>query len=233
MTEPDVTEILLSGRGFRALSHPIHRLSDEAVIGYEMLTRGPKGPFEIPEVLFKTSLEHGILTQVDLHCMKRCITAAKTMDPSLSFHVNLYPSTILSTPPETLLKLFPRNTDKWKFCVEIVEDEHISDMDRLREQLAKLRKAGVQLAIDDVGFGASTLESLIVLEPDILKIDRRYVSKVAGDSRRERYLLRLIKVARALGAELVAEGIETRTDLELMMEVGVEYGQGFLWGPPK
>ncbi len=233
MTEPDVRDILISGRGFRALSHPIHRLSDESITGYEMLTRGPTGPYEIPEVLFKVSMEHDILAEVDLHCAKRSIEAAKTMDSSLSFHVNLYPSTILATAPEKLLELFPGDTEKWKFCVEIVEDQHISDMDKLREQLTKLRKAGIQLAIDDVGFGASTLESLIVLEPDILKIDRRYVSKVAGDSRRERYLLRLIKVARALGAELVAEGIETRTDLELMMEVGVEYGQGFLWGPPK
>lgn len=233
MTDTESKEILRSGRGFRALSQPIYELASEKITGYEMLSRGPKGPLEIPDVFFNASASLGILKKVDLHCVKRCIMAAKAFHQDLWFHVNIYPSTVQETDPEALLKLFPRNVGEWKFCLEIVEDQHINDMDQLCSNLRVLRKAGIKLAIDDVGFGSSTLESLIVLEPDILKIDRRYVTGVAGDNRKERYLLRLIKVARALGAEIVAEGIETRTDLELMMEVGVEYGQGFLWGPPK
>lgn len=233
MTDSQDIEILRSGRGFRALSHPIHRLSDETIVGYEMLSRGPSGPLETPEVFFRMSIERNLLTEVDLHCLKRSIAAAQLISPELSFHVNLYPSTIIETPPDELLKMFPQNVRDWKFCIEIVEDQHIGDIDRLCSNVLKFKKAGIKLAIDDVGFGASMLESLIVLEPDICKIDRRYVTGVAGDPRRERHLLRLIKVARALGAQLVAEGIETRADLELMLEVDVEYGQGFLWGPPR
>jgi len=197
-----------------------------------MLSRGPKGPLENPEVLFKVAMEHNILAEVDLHCMQRCITAAQELSSDLWFHVNVYPSTAKDTSPDRLLGMFPENVSEWQFCIEIVEDQLIGDMNLLAANLMRLRKSGIKVAIDDVGFGASTMESLIVLEPDILKIDRRYVSGVAGDMQRERYLLRLIKVARALGAELVAEGIENRADLELMLEVGVEYGQGFLWGPP-
>ncbi len=197
-----------------------------------MLSRGPDGPLEAPEAFFSASVAHEILCQVDLHCVARCIATARSMSPDLWFHVNFFPSTIIETPVETVLQLFPPDVKKWNFCIEIVEDQIISDMDYLCGNLWKLRKAGLKLAIDDVGFGASTLESLIVLEPDILKIDRRYVSGVAGNSPKERHLLRLIKVARALGAELVAEGVESRDDLELMLEVGVEYGQGFLWGKP-
>jgi EAL domain-containing protein (putative c-di-GMP-specific phosphodiesterase class I) len=232
LTDSETARTLRSGKGFRALSHPIYRLNDEKIVGYEMLSRGPAGPLEIPEIFFRVSMENKVLTEVDLHCMQRCIESASTMDSELWFHVNLYPSTVAETSPEKLLGFFPKDVKNWKFCIEIVEDQQVSDMEKLASTTSKLKKAGVKLAIDDVGFGASTLESLIVLEPDILKIDRRYVSGVAGDTRRERYLLRLIKVARALGAELVAEGIETRADLELMLEVGVEYGQGYLWGPP-
>ena len=232
MTDSDEIEILRSGRGFRALSHPIYKRVNETVVGYEFLSRGPLGPLEIPDKFFRISMQHSILADVDMHCLKRCVAAAQERNRNLSFHVNLYPSTLLETPPDVLLSIFPPDVRDWKFCIEMVEDQQVSDMERLSANLIKLKKAGIKLAIDDVGFGASMLESLIVLEPDILKIDRRYVTGVTGDTRRERYLLRLIKVARALGADLVAEGIETRADLELMLEVGVEYGQGFLWGPP-
>ena len=76
------------------------------------------------------------------------------------------------------------------------------------------------------------MESLIILEPDIVKIDRKYVSGIADEPVKARLLGRLVNVVNALGAELVAEGIERREELELLLEVGVEYGQGWYWGKP-
>ncbi len=200
------------------------------IVGHEMLSRGPEGPLEIPDVFFQMSAERQILTEVDLHCLQRCLTAANSLPPGLWIHVNLYPSTIIEMPPERLIELFPDERKSGRFCIEIVEHQPVAALDILADHVGKLRESGIRLAIDDVGFGASMLESLLVLEPEILKIDRRYVNGVAGRPDRERYLKRLIDVGHALGSEMVAEGIETATDLELMKEMGVKFGQGFFWG---
>ena len=89
------------------------------------------------------------------------------------------------------------------------------------------------VAIDDVGFGRSCLESLILLEPDIVKIDKRCVMGISRDRTLVRQLKRILKVAESLGTEVVAEGIETNEDLEVLKQLGVAYGQGYVWGKPK
>ena len=79
---------------------------------------------------------------------------------------------------------------------------------------------------------AACLESLVVLEPDIVKIDRSCVDGVSRDVGRARLLRRIVGVAHALQADLVAEGIETDEDLDVVRELGIRYGQGYLWGAP-
>src|SRR5690348_10342316 len=76
--DAQLKETLTSARGFRSIALPIYRLEDEIVVGYEMLTRGPKGPLEMPDAIFAKSIEHRLLTQVDLSCLRLCIEAAKT-----------------------------------------------------------------------------------------------------------------------------------------------------------
>ena len=85
---------------------------------------------------------------------------------------------------------------------------------------------------DDVGFGRTCLETLIMLEPEVVKIDRAYISGVARDPSKVRLLRRLVQIAEALRAVTVAEGIESQQDLEVVRDLGVRYGQGYLWGRP-
>ncbi len=228
----DVRDLLRQEDCFRAVSQPIFNLSDGSLAGYEFLTRGPTGPFEMPTDFFRVCLESNILTIVDLRCLKTCIAATRMLDRKLRFHVNLFPSTLLDTPPERLLTLFPKTADRYAFCVEISEQQFISDPAVLRHQVQQFRDAGIRVAMDDVGFGRSSLEALLLLEPDVVKIDPKYVTGIAQDSSKERSLRRLVKAVDALGAELVAEGIEREDDLTLLKSVGVQFGQGFLWGRP-
>jgi EAL domain-containing protein (putative c-di-GMP-specific phosphodiesterase class I) len=130
------------------------------------------------------------------------------------------------------MTLFPENGTKGKFCIEISEQQFIGDPAYLRDHVAALKERNIQVAIDDVGFGRSSLESLIILEPDIVKIDRKYVTGIAAEPSKARLLKRLVKVVHSLGAELIAEGIEEREELAVLLEAGVKYGQGWLWGKP-
>jgi len=230
----ELTEKLRRGDCFRAVSMPIFHLADEKVVGYEILSRGPAGAFEMPDDLFRVSVEHNLLTIVDLRCLKTCLNGS--MDPkfdqSLRFHVNLFPSTIMDTPIDRLMTLFPANRKDGQFCVEISEQQFIGDPAYLRDHVNALKERGLLVSIDDVGFGRSSLESLIILEPDIVKIDRKYVSGISAEPSKTRLLRRLVKVVNSLGAELVAEGIECREELDLLVEMGVPFGQGWYWGKP-
>jgi len=230
----ELTERLRKGDCFRAVSMPIFKLDDETVVGYEILSRGPAGAFEMPDDLFRVSVEYNLLTIVDLRCLKTCLAATilPRYDQKARFHVNLFPSTIIDTPIDRLMTLFPSNGTKGSYCVEISEQQFIGDPAYLRDHVAALKERNVQVAIDDVGFGRSSLESLIILEPDIVKIDRKYVTGIAAEPSKARLLKRLVKVVHALGAELIAEGIEQREELEVLLEVGVRYGQGWYWGKP-
>jgi EAL domain-containing protein (putative c-di-GMP-specific phosphodiesterase class I) len=132
--------------------------------------------------------------------------------------------------PEHLLEIFPRQKDR--FCVELSEQQMLGDLTRLQERVTSLRRDGLKIACDDVGFGRSHLESLVLLEPDIIKIDKRCVRGIADQALTRRQLERFIAVAHKLGAEIVAEGVETEEDLEVLRQLGVDQAQGFLWGAP-
>ncbi len=230
----ELTERLRRGDCFRAVSMPIFKLDDESIVGHEILSRGPAGAFEMPDDLFRVSVEYNLLTIVDLRCLKTCLihTVDPKFDRKARFHVNLFPSTIIDTPIERLMTLFPDNGKTASYCVEISEQQFIGDPVYLRNHVQALKDQGVKVAIDDVGFGRSSLESLIILEPDIVKIDRKYVSGISEDLVKARNLERLVRVVNALGSELVAEGIENKDELAILVDMGVVYGQGWYWGKP-
>lgn len=228
----DVVQTLRQGECFRCVKHAMYRLADEKKVGYELLSRGPAGAFEMPHDFFRVAIENNILTRVDLRCLKTCLDAALKLEQGSRFDVNLFPSTILDTPIDRLVSFFPQDESIGTFCVEISEQQFIGDPSYLREHVAAFKKAGILVAIDDVGFGRSSLESLILLEPDVVKVDIKYVAGIAVDPQKQRLLRRLVKVVQALGAELVAEGVETRDDLEVVRDMGVQYAQGYLWGYP-
>lgn len=228
----EVVSLLRQGDCFRCAKHPIVRLEDEVQIGYELLVRGPSGPFAMPYDFFRVAIENNILTRVDLLCLKTCVAAAEVLEKGSRFDVNLFPSTIIDTPIERLISMFPLEKELGTFCVEISEQQFIGDPSYLKEHTHALKKHGIMVAIDDVGFGRSSLETLILLEPDVVKVDIKYIAGIAADLQKQRLLRRLIGVVEALGAELIAEGVESREDLEMIKQMGMKYAQGYFWGYP-
>src|SRR5262249_16828796 len=139
-TAPDLVKTLLDSASFRAVNLPIYRLTDNKIVGYEMLSRGPRGPLEMPETFLKVCIEREILEEVDLICLRNCIEGAKSLPSDSRFHINLFPSTILQTPIKDLLAFFPANRKNGTFCIEIVEQQKISDTEKLHEKLATCKE---------------------------------------------------------------------------------------------
>jgi len=230
--QADLCANLAQGKNLLTVKQPIYRLVDERPVAYEFLSRYSNGVFEMPDTFFRVCAERNVLTLVDHHCLRAALRTATALPQRSRFHVNLFPSTLIAIPAEHLLASFPQPIPPHTYCVEISEQQIIGDPSYLQEPVRMLRQAGLMIAIDDVGFGNSCLESLVLLEPDIIKIDKRCITGLMGDDARTESLRRYVDLARTLRSEVVAEGVESRGELAVLRDLNVEYAQGFLWGKP-
>ena len=119
-----------------------------------------------------------------------------------------------------------------RLVIEITEQTDISDYAELREQLAPWVARGAQIAIDDTGAGYASLEHVVELRPDFLKLTRGLVADIDKDANRQALLRALGAFAREVGAVIVAEGVERREELEILRESQIDFAQGWLFGRP-
>lgn len=210
----------------------IRALDDGRLVALEALTRGPAGPFAMPSDLFRAAFEQNVLTTLDLRALRLSLERLRASEWNGWYHVNLFPSTLLNTPPASIVSLLARSGPPTGICIELSEQQFLGDPAYLRPPLDALRAAGFRIAIDDVGFGRSSVEALMLLEPDVVKIDRRCIRSIGSEAGERRQLERLLAMLRAVEATVVVEGIETEEELHVLSELGVPYGQGFLWGEP-
>ncbi len=227
-----VVDTLRAGSCFLSVKQPILDLLTEKTMGYEFLSRTNIAGFEMPDDFFNFSMENNILSVVDRRCLEIALAAANGVFPGLEKHVNLFPSTMAELQPEQFSRLFPPVSLCGPCYVEINEQQIMGDSSYLIHVVQELKKRKIGVAIDDVGFGRSCLESLILLQPDVIKLDKRLVIGISHDKSQKEILRRLLAVVESLHTKIIAEGIETREDLGTLKELGVRYGQGFLWGQP-
>jgi len=227
-----VADTLRAGACFRSVKQPILDLLTGKTVGYEFLSRTNIGGFEMPADFFNFSMENNILSVVDQRCLEIALAAAGGVSPDTEKHVNLFPSTMAELQPGQFNKLFPPVSLCGAYCVEVSEQQILGDPSYLIPVVQELKRRKIGVAIDDVGFGRSCLESLILLQPDVIKIDKRLVHHISHDKSQREMLRRLLAVVASLNTKIIAEGIETREDLETLKELGVPFGQGFLWGQP-
>jgi diguanylate cyclase (GGDEF)-like protein len=210
----------------------IRVLETGGAVGCEALTRGPHGAYAMPADLFRAALEQNALTALDLKALRNSMDSLRERSWPGWYHVNLFPSTLLNVPPEQIIPLLDRGGTRERVCVELSEQQFLGDPSYLRPTIQELRAAGYRVAIDDVGFGRSSVEALMLLEPDIVKVDRRCIRSVATDAGERRQLERLLAMLGAVDATVIVEGVETPEELRILRDLGVLYGQGYLWGKP-
>ncbi|MCB9557913.1 MAG: diguanylate cyclase [Deltaproteobacteria bacterium] len=215
-------------------AQPIMRTSDGVLVGYEMLTRAADSTLGFSATdLFRAAADAGRLTSFDLKCLRLSAQVMRSAPAGLELHVNVLPSTLLNTPAEEILAILQPAAEGHVISLEISEQQLIGDPTLLVGRLAPLRSAGFKVVMDDLGFGRTSLESLIMLEPQSVKIDRALVSGVGNDPTSCRALKRLLKVVRSLDLPAVAEGVENKQDLDLLAAFNVPFVQGHYLGPPR
>ena len=186
----------------------------------------------MPGDLFRAAFEQDVLTALDLRALRHNLVSMQASGVPGIRHVNLFPSTLLNTPIDRLLRLIGDEVELDRVCIELSEQQFLGDPTYLREPLRQLRAKGIRIAIDDVGFGRSSIEALLVLEPDVIKVDRHCVQGIERGTGERRQLERLIAMLGAVSADVIVEGVESQAELMVLQEMGVRYAQGFYWGRP-
>ena len=116
--------------------------------------------------------------------------------------------------------------------LEITESLLLRDDDHVWDDLTELRQIGVRVAIDDFGTGYSSLSYLRHVPLDVLKIDRLFTGTIASSTQQRALVDGIVRLAHTLGLEVVAEGIETAAERDLLARIGCPYGQGYLFSRP-
>jgi diguanylate cyclase (GGDEF)-like protein/PAS domain S-box-containing protein len=116
--------------------------------------------------------------------------------------------------------------------LELTESVLLRGDDRAHAELMELKAIGVRLAIDDFGTGYSSLSYLRELPIDVLKIDKSFVDGIAASAQRKALVEGIVQMARTLGLEIIAEGIESEVQRDLLISMGCQFGQGYLLAMP-
>jgi EAL domain-containing protein (putative c-di-GMP-specific phosphodiesterase class I)/GGDEF domain-containing protein len=230
-----VRAILAAGR-LTTHYQPIVDMEPGAIMGYEALTRSPENSlFEGPDALFASCHDARLLPELDLLCRCEAVRNARGFDPQKKLFVNSLPETMgapgftgggfLEALSEVRLK--PRN-----LVLEITERTSIQDFDSFSRELGVLRRQGFLVAIDDVGTGYSSLQTITEVEPDFIKIDLSLIQNIHRSLIKQELVHSLLQVSARIGAQVIAEGIETEDEYRALRRCGVRYGQGYWFARP-
>ncbi len=219
-----------------AAFQPIVDATMGTIAGFEALTRpGPGNPFANPGQLFDWAEKNHVLWETEEITRAVSLDAAAQWPAGVQLFLNNSPQ-VFADPrfADALLESVRRTPGLTpsRIVLEITERSDQQHVEGLEQQLRKLREAGFQIAIDDVGAGTSGLNRIMALRPDWLKIDRELVSGIDQDRVKQNLMRFFVHFARLSGVRLIAEGIERREELVTLIELGVTYAQGFYLGRP-
>ncbi|HEY5723298.1 MAG TPA: GGDEF domain-containing phosphodiesterase, partial [Allosphingosinicella sp.] len=221
------------------LFQPQVSVTSGRIVGVEALARWAHPKFgELSAVtLFNVAERSDYLIQLSDHVQAKAILAAAAWPETLGglrLAVNVTAADIVRPgfAAHFLDRVRECGFDPGRLTVEVTESGLIEDLSAAARLLADLREGGLRVAIDDFGTGYSSLAYLKALPLDYLKIDKRLCEDITGSARDRIVVRSVIDMARSLGLEVIAEGVETEEQLSLLAREGCGLYQGFLCSPP-
>lgn len=216
---------------------PIVDLMTGEAIGYEVLSRGV-GPIQAPHVLFSKARVEGVLWELERACWTaavRRIASLPLEQRRVPFFFNVGPD-VLSDPRftdgSTLALLARYGVSPRQIVLEITETGAFSDLEQLQRLTRQCMGHGFGIALDDFGAGHSGLVTLVNSSPHFIKLDQALVRDIHQHGYRQHLVKSLVNFASSVDSTLIAEGIETWEELNVLLRLGIRHAQGFLVARP-
>lgn len=229
-------EALIATGDLTPVFQPIVCLQTGEIAGFEALTRpGRESGFPGPTELFAAAAEHGLLWELEDLTRRRILSPGADFPDGVSLFFNNSPE-VFADPRfparfEQQVCEHPEITPA-RLVLEVTEHAEDRGFAKLAEHVIALKDRGYQLAIDDVGAGASGLNRVMLLRPHWLKLDRALIRDIDRDRYKLNLIRFLIHFANLSGVSVIAEGIERREELSTLIGLGVRFGQGYVLARP-
>jgi EAL domain-containing protein (putative c-di-GMP-specific phosphodiesterase class I) len=216
---------------------PILSVRQRTTIGAEALIRVPfAGGLLMPEWLFSAAAREGRMAALDRRSCEKAIevfAAVPNRRPDQILFLNLasWPLSDAEAPEDLGRAVEAAGLLRSQIAIEILESR-VDSAEALQEVTNRLRGAGFLVVLDDVGTGHSNLDRILLLQPDVIKIDRSLIRNIDSNYHKQETVKCLVNLSRTIGALVVAEGLETEAEALTALELGADLLQGFLLGRP-
>ena len=227
---------IIAERGLRPTYQPIFSLTTGDVVGFEGLV-APIDATRFPNAsaLFAGAESADRTVELDMACLATVARGVGALPEQTYLSVNISPRTLESEhfQPSELRAIFGRHgITPDQLVLELTERQEVKDLEQLRRNVAACRKAGMRIAADDVGAGNAGLRLLSEVQFDVVKIDLSLVQGGILHDPDHAVLRALQELAARWNASVVAEGVETPTQLAVVRDLGIKAGQGYLLSRP-
>lgn len=227
---------VLLDKALTPLYQPIVNLQSGQIIGYEGLIRGPSdSPLHAPTKLFSVARLDGKTIELERLCRRIHIDQFLALGLAGKLFLNMSPDALMMPAGDVGASLMYSQIvgmPAENIVIELTESEATSNYSLLRQAASDYRGFGLQIAIDDLGEGFSSLRRWSELRPEYVKIDKYFVQGIDNDAVKRQFVRSIFEMAQQSRSEVIAEGIETEAELAAVLSLGIQYGQGYLLARP-
>ncbi|HUG53445.1 MAG TPA: EAL domain-containing protein [Vicinamibacteria bacterium] len=229
-----VIEVIVN-RSLWSAFQPIVQMETRDILGYEGLSRGPRGsPLEFPYALFGTAGRFDLVDELERACRRQVFVDWEQFGAPARLFVNTVPATVrdVSFLGRGVLDYLGPRLSPSMVTLEITEGQVIENLNLYREAMHSFLDLGFTFAIDDVGAGYSGLETIANIGASYLKIDMGLVRDIHEKKVSQQVVKAILDMGAAMGAAVIGEGIETKEEAETLRGLGLRYAQGYFFGRP-
>ncbi len=236
MTGAWLLDILREKRLYSVFQPIVYGQNGPGVFGYECLMRAERdGQMFSPGLMLDTARRTELLFQLDMAARRAAVLGACRHRITTKVFINFTSNAIYDPThclDSTVRMIDDGGLDRAQVVFEVTESEKLPDMDHLEAIVGYYRDKGFQVALDDVGSGYSSLNVLLGLKPDYVKLDMALIRNVDRDPAKAVVARKLLETAGELGLKTVAEGVETRDEWDWVREHGADFAQGYYFARP-
>ena len=221
-------QVLANPTDLQIAMQPIVDLEKGRWVGVEALARFPDN--DPPERWFAEAHEAGMGVALEKRVVQDALLLLPDLPPDIRLSVNASPALILD--PDFTEMMHGLGAARQRVTIEITEHEAVARYEDIRAALQPHRERGLRLAVDDTGAGYASFAHVLLLRPDVIKLDRSLLVDIAHDAARRAFVTAIVLLSLELEAVVTAEGVETSAELDVLRSLGVDTVQGYLLARP-